>query len=131
MIHWHFSYTSFLEFQRGAGLPALPKWAGGGKAPSPYHKGETCHSLKAISPAGDPPHPRNPCAQVRVLPFGTGTPTSLVGAHTAARAGQTRGVWEGVLSLPSARAAGCRTLRARVSERSIFRFMRSVHLSPV
>ena len=48
------------------------------------------------------------------------------GAHSA-RAGQTRGVWDGGLSLPSACAAGCRTLRGRASERFIFRFMRSVH----
>ena len=41
--------------------------------------------------------------------------------------GATRGVLGGGLSLPSARAAGCRNLRGRVSERFIFRFMRFAH----
>ena len=56
-----------------------------------------------------------------------GTPPSPTESHTAACAGQTRGVWDGGLSLPSARATGCRTLRAWASEWFIFRFMRSGH----
>lgn len=48
------------------------------------------------------------------------------GTHSGTQ-GQTRGVLDGVLSLPSARAAGCRNLRGRASERFIFRFMRSAH----
>ena len=38
------SFTACFSCSRGAGFP-LPKWAGRGMAPLPYHKGETYHHL--------------------------------------------------------------------------------------
>jgi len=37
-------FTACFSCSRGAGFP-LPKWAGRGMAPLPYHKGETYHHL--------------------------------------------------------------------------------------
>ena len=41
--------------QKGCGPCPLPKWAGRGKAPLPYHNGETCHPLNRGFSQSSPP----------------------------------------------------------------------------